>query len=92
MYQGPHDKTQTGYGGHFPSPVDMTILLDQIESRFDHCERVVLQMLENLLSRLGALEANVDAIQSDIGVRRRQIEKDLAGLGDRLLRLEDRRS
>jgi hypothetical protein len=66
------------------------VLLDQLESRLDHCETVVTEMLEKIQSRLDVLEADVKAIRSDIGGGRIEVEKDLVSLSERLSRLEER--
>ena len=90
MYQDTDDRNETAYGVHLPSLADPMVLLDQLESRLDHCETVVTEMLEKIQSRLDVLEADVKAIRSDIGGGRIEVEKDLVSLSERLSRLEER--
>lgn len=85
------EQTDMAYGVHLPSLADPMVLLDQLESRLDHCETVVTQTLENIQSRLDALEADVRAIRADIGGGRLEVEQDLVKLAERVARLEDRR-
>ena len=91
MYDTRHERTETAYGVHLPSLADPMVLLDQLEARLDHCETVVTQALEDIKSRLDALEADVRIIRADIGGGRLEVEQDLVKLAERIARLEDRR-
>lgn len=90
MYNDSNDRTDTAYGVHLPSLADPIALLDQLETRLDHCETVVTQTLESIQARLDALEADVRAIRSDLGGGRLEVEQDLVKLAERVARMEDR--
>ena len=92
MYHDTDDRAETAYGVYLPSLADPMVLLDQLEKRLDHCETVVTETLEQIKSRLDALENDVRAIRADIGGGRLEVEQDLVSLAERLSRLEERQS
>ena len=77
---------------NLPSLADPMTLLDELDRRLDHCESVVSMHLEQIQSRMTALENEVRSLRSDMGDGRLEVERLLVELADRVTRLEARQS
>lgn len=74
---------------HWPAIADPMILLDELERRLDHCESAVTAHLEQIQRRLDALETDMSTLKSDLVNSRRENERVVLELADRLTRLEN---
>ena len=86
------DTGERGFGMNLPSLADPMTLLDELDRRLDHCESVVSMHLEQIQSRMTALENEVRSLRSDMGDGRLEVERLLVELADRVTRLEARQS
>ncbi|MGB0629101.1 MAG: hypothetical protein ACPGRZ_00270 [Alphaproteobacteria bacterium] len=83
-------RTKGGSDGqiHWPTIADPMILLDELERRLDYCESTVGAHLEQIQRRLDALETDMSALKSDLVDSRRENERIVLALADRLTRVE----
>ena len=80
-----HDAEQI----HWPTISDPMALLDELERRLNRCEITISSDLEQIQRRLNAMESEVSTLQSAVGESRRENERLVVQLADRLTRLEE---
>lgn len=74
---------------HWPTIADPMVLLDELERRLNRCETTVSDHLGQIQERLALLESEMSTLKSDFGESRRESERLVVELADRLSRLEN---